>query len=387
MNRIIIFGCGQIGHDALMFLGSENVYCFCDNNLSLEGQERYGKSIITFDKLKMDFKNTVVVIAVSGYHAYAIAIQCEKNGVSDYLIYTCLREKFPDFSPRKFLDFIGDPLNRMSAQKDIYLKKTEELEKQVQYFKKHTDIRSIKPAEGELRLRQKKSVQVSAEFFEKVSELHIKPILYGGNLLGYVRHNGFIPWDDDIDFALLREDYEKLKMYCEEYICSGKEQEKNCESKIRRYFYSLQYDHFSVGVEMDDNYCIGMDFFSLEYYADHYTISDLRKFSDKLMAGLILLDSKEEKIQYINRALEENKKNTARVSSNIYFGIDNMEMRNSYHKGGFIPKEVVFPLKKVMWEGAYFYVPNNAEEFLTYEYENIWDFPEDVGISPHFKMS
>lgn len=72
-------------------------------------------------------------------------------------------------------------------------------------MKKFTKVRQIDGAEVQPRI-----AKLLEEIAEVCKEHNLKWFMFGGTLLGAVRHSGFIPWDDDIDIAMPRDDYNKL---------------------------------------------------------------------------------------------------------------------------------------------------------------------------------
>lgn len=67
---------------------------------------------------------------------------------------------------------------------------------------------------------QKVSLEIVVKISQLCEQLGLRYYLAYGTLIGAIRHKGFIPWDDDLDIMMYREDYDTLK----DYFLSHKEE-------------------------------------------------------------------------------------------------------------------------------------------------------------------
>ena len=63
----------------------------------------------------------------------------------------------------------------------------------------------------QLKKIQNLELNVLKKFDSLCNKYNIPYTLAGGTLIGAIRHKGFIPWDDDIDVYVLRNDFEKIR--------------------------------------------------------------------------------------------------------------------------------------------------------------------------------
>lgn len=73
----------------------------------------------------------------------------------------------------------------------------------------------------QMELLKEKEIELLKIFITVCDELNLNYFIVQGTLLGAVRHQGFIPWDDDIDVGMFRKDYNIFLKKASEYIPDG----------------------------------------------------------------------------------------------------------------------------------------------------------------------
>lgn len=240
-----------------------------------------------------------------------------------------------------------------------------------------------------LRQHQLRMLEMLKYFDELCVKNNIRYWLSSGTCLGAVRHGGFIPWDDDVDVEMLREDYLKLEKVFKEtdtYVlqtwksdsgyCAPYAKMRDKRSYLKEYGQDSLYEYRGIYI----------DVFQLEYSS---------KFVAKVYEYLLW-----RYIIPLSRSTNKSRKNLYYILKKIYFRtipfirffsswFPGNQLRHTYGSG-WVNKtrklESLFPTQRIVFEDLMLPIPQNVDTYLKDIYGDYMRLPSyDKIREPHIK--
>ncbi len=254
---------------------------------------------------------------------------------------------------------------------------------------------SLPKATGSMRVIQRGCASLLSEFAQIAQQHNLQYWADFGTLLGCVRHRGFIPWDDDVDLGMMREDIDKLLTMLREdaALCA-------------RYRAVLVYDPYVCCRQLrfryanNSNPCF-LDIFFYDYAPDltseqQQSFVSLRKdlqqelrsqtfFNAWLDCGYVeqggeYTASIEQIFQsFQKKAVSQGLVVSKSCARNVVYGLDNVDAENLY----LAQCSEMFPVKMATFEDFSVAIPQLSENILERVYGDIYQLPSD--IITHFR--
>ena len=229
---------------------------------------------------------------------------------------------------------------------------------------------------------------------DRICEKHgIRYWLFAGTLLGAVRHQGFIPWDDDCDIGMMREDFEKFESVIEELPPHLFYQTPQTDPHYTKKFIKIRSNRIKL-IEMEEsfnepyNQGVFVDIFIHDYYPS---------WSPSLMNCLqrfVLL--RKQKVKYQKGSMQRKffhlrllpeiafhyfvrsilnvllKKFRKKTSGYIGIALSYADFKAVYHAEHILPIS-----KKMTFEGFQFCVPKDSDALLRQCFGNYMQLPSE----------
>lgn len=212
----------------------------------------------------------------------------------------------------------------------------------------------------------------------------VRYVIEYGSLLGAIRHGGFIPWDDDFDFVVFEEDYDKASEALRrelpaQYILHDHQSDS-------AYFYSFSKVRHLHSFAIEDGFTDDLKYQGISIDLFKGRVERNNKYARRLFLAKCHTDSHWRKF-FRDKQFNELGKSLAYGVKTCYYGILHIITPKApyFHKSPdtdqyFIPLEKYLPLSRVSFCGVEFYAPHDPEYVLTDRYGDWKAFPKKISF-------
>ena len=256
-----------------------------------------------------------------------------------------------------------------------------------------------------LKHLQKVQLMMLKDFIKICEDNDLTYFVIGGTLLGTIRHNGFVPWDDDIDVIMFRKDFEKLN----EIMSSTPNDKYRLFNVLNEETYHYTWGRFNLkntilnewwADQVDYTVNIFIDIFIMDKIPDNkvkrfihrwscFTLNQMSNYSIvKFKNESKLKEIYQQSFYYLLKVIPISPMTIKRKCIKTYRKYENIECKQycdfpSMHLMPIYEKEDFLPVKKVKFEDIEVNVPNKYDKILTRLYGDYMQLPpEDKRFRP-----